>query len=381
MQFSEIILKEIINNRRNNHEDNFDPWMKYDPRFHESKYKHSLREILLNYFIPIDGKIPDSRKIRNIFNPKKFYFSLLSSCNEINYLYDLLNDQASRDLLIKLLAYKILGYTKVKLPRNTAKYWDDIQNIKSLNVGYGNVKINFLNLDLLLLDLNPIGFNIKANATSEGVAAVFAQKQYEYHGKQTHIKAQKGDIVLDCGACWGETTLYFAHEVGEDGKVYAFEFVPANLEIFNQNINYNPHLKDRIELVLQPVWNISDEILTFSDFGPGSNVNKNDSTQEGAQTCKTISIDDFVKRQNINKIDFIKMDIEGAEINALKGAINTIKTFRPTLAISAYHKDDDLITIPKLLNDLNLDYEFYLEHHTIHFWETVLYAYPVNRHA
>lgn len=378
MQFSEAILNEIITNRKNHHTDNFDPWMKYESRFQESKRSYSAKEMLLNYFIPVSNNKTYSRKIKDIFHPEKYYLSLISSFSDINLLYNLLNDQPSKDLLIKLLAYKILGYKKIKLPRNTKKYWEDIKNTKNFDVGYGNIKIDFLNLNLLLLDLNHIGFNIKANATSEGAAAVFIQKQYEYHENNTHIKAQKNDIVLDCGACWGETTLYFAHEVGKDGKVYAFEFVPANLEIFHHNINHNLQLKNCIELVSHPVWNVSDDILTFSDFGPGSNVNQSNNEQDKAQTCKTISIDDFVASQNIKKIDFIKMDIEGSEINALNGAINTIKTFKPKLAISAYHKEDDLITIPKFINDLGLDYKFYLGHHTIHFWETVLYAVPAN---
>lgn len=374
MQFTEAILKEVLHSLRNNHKDNFDSLMKHEPSFQESKRSPSPKEMLLNYFIPIISNKKYPRKIRNILFPKRFYRAIISSFIDIEPLYNSLNDQASKHLLIKLLAYKILGYKKIKLPRNTQKYWSDIQNIKNLDTGYGNIKINFLNINLLLMDLNPIGFNIKTNATCEGAAAIFKQKQYEYHGKSAHIKAKENDIVLDCGACWGETSLYFAHEVGENGKVYAFEFVPDNVKIFHQNIDHNPHLKNRIQLIPHPVWNVSNDILTFSDSGPGSNVSN--IKKNHTKTCKTISIDDFVARQNIKRIDFIKMDIEGSEMNALKGAINTIKTFRPKLAISVYHKEEDLITIPRFISDLN--YEFYLEHHTIHLWETVLYATPTN---
>jgi hypothetical protein len=83
-------------------------------------------------------------------------------------------------------------------------------------------------------------------------------------------------------------------------------------------------------------------------------------------------------QHNIQKVDFIKMDIEGAEPIALKGAINTIKRYRPKLAIAIYHSMDDFVSIPKWINDLNLDYELYLGHYTIHAEETIIFAKPKN---
>jgi hypothetical protein len=72
------------------------------------------------------------------------------------------------------------------------------------------------------------------------------------------------------------------------------------------------------------------------------------------------------------------MDIEGAELNALHGAEQTIRTFKPKLAISVYHKPNDLAEIPSYLNNLGLGYEFFLDHFTIYGGETVLFANPTN---
>src|SRR5690606_21058481 len=88
----------------------------------------------------------------------------------------------------------------------------------------------------------------------------------------------------------------------------------------------------------------------------------------------TISIDDFVRENNPEKIDFIKMDIEGAETFSLDGAMETIKTFKPKLAISVYHSLPDFYNILRMIKDLNLGYKFFLRHATIHSQETVLFA-------
>jgi hypothetical protein len=68
------------------------------------------------------------------------------------------------------------------------------------------------------------------------------------------------------------------------------------------------------------------------------------------------------------------MDIEGAELFALEGARNTIRRFKPKLAIAIYHSIDDFVTIPKWIMDLDVDYNFYLGHYTIHEEETVFFA-------
>ena len=70
------------------------------------------------------------------------------------------------------------------------------------------------------------------------------------------------------------------------------------------------------------------------------------------------------------------MDIEGTEPFALKGAEKTIRKFRPKLAIAIYHSMGDFINIPKWILELNLDYEIYLGHYTIHSEETIIFAKP-----
>lgn len=78
------------------------------------------------------------------------------------------------------------------------------------------------------------------------------------------------------------------------------------------------------------------------------------------------------------KATFIKMDIEGSELMALRGAKNTITKWLPKLAISVYHKNEDMLEIPQYINDIALNkYDFYLRHHhSLCQNETVLYCIP-----
>ncbi|PEY56789.1 FkbM family methyltransferase, partial [Bacillus cereus] len=141
-------------------------------------------------------------------------------------------------------------------------------------------------------------------------------------------------------------------------------FIPSNLEIMSKNINLNETLQKHITIVKQPLWNDSNTSLYYKDQGAASFVSF---SEESGVTDKvsTITIDNLVIEQKLHKLDFIKMDIEGAEMNALKGAIHSITTFRPTLAIAIYHQISDFVNVMKFINDLNLGYQFYLGHYTI----------------
>src|SRR5207253_3138935 len=95
--------------------------------------------------------------------------------------------------------------------------------------------------------------------------------------------------------------------------------------------------------------------------GPGASAGSTPSPQP----VKVTTIDKHVAGNKIPRIDFIKMDIEGAELPALQGAAETLRRWRPRLAISLYHRQEDIFTIPLYLKSLELDYAFYLDHYTI----------------
>ena len=90
------------------------------------------------------------------------------------------------------------------------------------------------------------------------------------------------------------------------------------------------------------------------------------------------SLDDFIEDSSYElngKIGFIKADIEGEEIKLLKGSVETIKKYKPRLAICLYHNPFDFIRIPLYIKELCPDYKMVIRHHTFEFNETVLYCY------
>jgi FkbM family methyltransferase len=139
------------------------------------------------------------------------------------------------------------------------------------------------------------------------------------------------------------------------------------------NISLNPEVKERIVLIPSPVSRRSGDTIYFVDNGPASTI-RFEPFAEQTGFATTISVDDFVRSTGIDRVDFVKMDIEGAEPIALAGAIETIRRFRPKLAIAIYHSMDDFVSIPRWIVDLNLGYRLFLGHYTIHAEETVIFA-------
>ena len=285
--------------------------------------------------------------------------------DKYEYLYELLADERSKSVFIELLAYKILGYNKVKLSLNNKYYWKLRKFIPRLG-GQENIKVAFRNGYLNLFDLDPLGYNLKLYYVDTGILNDFVLEQYSY---MDLIKVSRGDIVVDAGGCWGDTALYFA-SLGAD-NIFSFEFIASNLHIMKENIKLNHHLKNNITIVEKALWDISDMQMSYQDSGPSSKIANQDKYEN---KIATITIDDLVKQMKIDKIDFIKMDIEGAEFKALTGASQTIRNFKPKLAISVYHKYDDLYRLPQLIKTIRSDYNFYLDYYTIIADEIILYA-------
>jgi FkbM family methyltransferase len=279
-----------------------------------------------------------------------------------------LADPASRELMYRLILYRILGHGHVRLTLNTPAYWDLRRAVEQQVVERDVARSWHVALDRIrYAGLDYLGY-------SGAMLVLLWLGQYRFERDGVRIAPEPGDVVLDAGSYVGDTALVFARDVGPAGHVYAFEFVAENVALLEANLATNPELAERISLVPQAVGRRSGETLHYVERGPATALTR----EAGAATgqTETVRIDDFVTGQGLDRVDFIKMDIEGAEPDALRGAAGTIRRFRPKLAISAYHSGSDLFELPLLIAGLLPDYQLYLDHYTIREQETVLYAVP-----
>jgi FkbM family methyltransferase len=356
------VLGELVRHRLNNHADNFDTAnLGVEPPPEPPVWRGGMARALAYYLTP----------------RRYFAETAAEQIARGEFLYGVLGDQPSRDLLLKLIAFRVLGHRRVKLPLNKPGYWRTIEDINRLSTADELLPVKAMNTELAMKDLRPMGYDMRLYAGDGGLACLLVQRQYEYHQDPVHCRAEPGDIVLDCGTCWADTTLYFAHEVGPTGQVIGFEFIPSNLVIARRNLELNPDLAARIRIVEHPLWSSGGLRLHYLDGGPGSSVSDDASSRDNWDgSVDTVTIDETVARLGLPKVDFVKMDIEGAELDSLKGGEQTIRRYRPKLAISLYHRPDDFETIPRWLAGLDLGYKFYLDHHTIYQNETVLFGVP-----
>lgn len=297
---------------------------------------------------------------------------------DLEWLYSKLADDESKQWLTSMMAFRAIGHRKIRLATNIPDYWEGVRRAKALAASDETIDLGFLGFTATKLNLSPVGYPIELFFVPFAVHTQFVMQPYRCVSGRKVIDARSGDTVLDCGGCYGDTALYFAHKVGPQGKVFSFEFVPANLDIWHKNIELNPNLKPTIRLVEAPVSDKSGHELYLEGSGPGTRIVQKP-IGVGAASVRTIAIDDVIERENLEQVDFVKMDIEGSELPALQGAEKTLRKFRPTLAISVYHNLSDFWTIPRYLESLDLGYRFYLRHFTIHAEETVLFAVAEER--
>ncbi len=362
MSFFSDYVSVVINAIESDFEDNFD-----EARF-GAKPKNMGRKPLSRLLAKIGFFSKD--EARQVVQSALIFAE--PHLKDLEWTYANLMDAESRYLLVQLTAFRALGHRRIRLPLNCPEHWQWLKKAEELFVGGEQIESGFMGWKLTKADLSPIGYPIKMFFTPLGVVIDYIEQQYRCVTANGTIGCAAGDYVIDAGACWGDTALYFAHLAGPNGRVASFEFLPSNLDILEKNVSLNPELSNRIRLFRNAVWSRSGEKLEVTERGPGTSVTLSSTTHDGS-SVDTKCIDDVVSPE-FDRVDFIKMDIEGSELAALRGAETVLKNFKPKLAITVYHNFADYWTIPQYLDSLGLGYRFYLRHFTIHAEETVLFA-------
>lgn len=192
------------------------------------------------------------------------------------------------------------------------------------------------------------------------------EAQY-FTDKVVSILRKEKNSILDAGAFHGEILSDLLRFEIPLEKLALFEVDAENFKRVQENVGKSI-LSEACVPVNLGLWDKGGVVYLE---GEGDTCKITDKVT--GKKMQVISIDEFYKDE---RIDFIKMDIEGAEGSALRGGENTIKRDRPILAICIYHSPEDFVGIPIYLNNLLENYSFHILHHTNEYVESILYAIP-----
>lgn len=174
------------------------------------------------------------------------------------------------------------------------------------------------------------------------------------------------ECFIDCGAFDGDTILRFKRIMKKNGKRH---YHIVAFEPDHNNAVKLMHVCPDVKCIEKGLWN-EEKILNFAS--DGTMTSSISLEQEKNVTQVPVTAIDLC--QDCKSATFIKMDIEGAEYNALLGAKNTICCNKPKLAICIYHSNEDMLRLIKLVHEMVPEYKLYVRQHTNALCETVLYA-------
>lgn len=201
--------------------------------------------------------------------------------------------------------------------------------------------------------------------SQEALADMIAEEMLDQYGGAKY-GVRTGDIVLDCGANVGVFTRR-ALQAGA-AAVLAVEASPANASALKRNLSAEIEA-GRVIVYTGAVWSHETVLeMNMGDSPAGDSVlpAQSRNRRAGSQVPAT-TIDQLVQQFQLKAVDFIKMDIEGAERHALLGGLETIGRCTPHMALSVYHLPDDPHTVRALIGRVPAGYRFACESCLLHF--------------
>ncbi len=185
-----------------------------------------------------------------------------------------------------------------------------------------------------------------------GTPELSGEGTYEEFG----IKVEEGDIVIDAGANIGVFTAFAAKH--RNGIVHSFEPVRRTAELLEETVKVNEiDRKVKVNRIALGNQKCETEIFIKGDE-LGSSTMLSELKEEGdlVEHIKVTTLDNYVEEKGLDRVDFIKADIEGNERYMLEGAKETLRRFKPKLAICTYHLPDDIQVLTRIIMDANPEY-------------------------
>jgi len=209
---------------------------------------------------------------------------------------------------------------------------------------------------------------MKYRATHNPKDAPKYSKHDQYFVKSI-VFLSDNEVFVDCGAYDGDTMKEFVKYSKDQYKgIVCFE----PMEEYHSRLQKRGKGKN-VTAIRAGVYKETTTLQFNAEGGKGSSIT---TSAEHTISVPVRAIDDVPECLDAT---FIKMDVEGAELDALKGAKETIRRNRPKLAICIYHRNRDFIEIPKWIHTLVPEYKLYVRHHAFSVNETVLYAIPPEK--
>lgn len=180
----------------------------------------------------------------------------------------------------------------------------------------------------------------------KGITQVLAETYLFPRIYSKNVFLKKGDVCIDAGANIGTMTILFSKAVGETGSVIAIE--PVVEKILQKNIEVN-HITN-VTIAPVALYDKPGEMeMLLSDYCLDNTLLSRDSNESHhgmdhylmRKKVPVVKLDDLVEQLNLPRVDFIKIDIEGAEELALLGAAKTLAKWKPKLTVSSYHIDHE----------------------------------------
>ena len=225
--------------------------------------------------------------------------------------------------------------------------YEKLEDYRSKMILYAIIN-NWYNYDFITLK------NVKENA-------------FKHYFDLDLVKVNKDTIFLDLGSYIGDSVIEFINCYGEENykKIY-YEITDLTFSLLKNNLAKF----DNIILNKKAVGEVEGEVLIKEH----QDISANKINENGNVKIKQVSIDNDIHE----KITLVKMDIEGSEVSALKGMKKHIENDMPDLLISVYHRNEDLINIPKIIDEFNSNYKFYLRSHSGEAYPTEIVLFCVK---
>jgi FkbM family methyltransferase len=222
-----------------------------------------------------------------------------------------------------------------------------------------------------------LGLRLADDTSRKVLAAVIAYRmdcdpealgevvEWDLYGPNELLEYSNEEVYVDGGAFDGDSIKLFIQRVGgKYSRVLGFEPDPVTFKRLNSNFSNEP----RVEPINAGLHKAIGT-LRFDDAGTRGSI----LVESGGIEVPVVALDGIL---NGERVSYIKMNIEGAEIDALHGGAKSIKQWSPKLAISAYHFADHLWRIPQTISEIRPDYKLYFRQHDGGIIETVVFAFP-----